>query len=212
MDNIQTRGHCQICGHIQAVNGRVAHHGYTVQWGFFNGTCGGHIHPPIEADRKALDGLVQQLRKEAAEKNEFADRLEAGTLRLKTIKRRAYDNTVRQWIETQVPVEQADGYEVKSATEGAVFHNRRMARDMLRHADYLLKLADEFHGKPLIQVERPKKPEPIQRGERRISGSGGVLTCTSIQGARIYWSTPRGDKQMNGWTGTQAWRKLQPAN
>jgi hypothetical protein len=45
------RGTCQACGHVQAVDNvtrLVALHGYTVDWGCFNGTCGGSGKNPAE--------------------------------------------------------------------------------------------------------------------------------------------------------------------
>lgn len=45
------RGTCQVCGRVQAVNaktGMLAKHGYTVEWGWFEGTCRGSDHLPFE--------------------------------------------------------------------------------------------------------------------------------------------------------------------
>lgn len=42
-------GHCQGCGrHQKLPKGVLSLHGYTVQWGFFNGTCGGSKQLPYE--------------------------------------------------------------------------------------------------------------------------------------------------------------------
>ena len=42
-------GTCQCCGHFQKLpGGRLAKHGYTVQWGFFEGTCLGSHELPYE--------------------------------------------------------------------------------------------------------------------------------------------------------------------
>lgn len=45
------RGTCQVCGRIHRVNdknGTIANHGYTVDWGWFNGTCRGSKNLPFE--------------------------------------------------------------------------------------------------------------------------------------------------------------------
>lgn len=43
------QGECQGCGRVQKLpGGALSLHGYTVQWGFFNGTCGGAKHLPYE--------------------------------------------------------------------------------------------------------------------------------------------------------------------
>ena len=42
-------GTCQICGRLQKLpSGRMAKHGYTTRWGFFEGTCPGSDHQPFE--------------------------------------------------------------------------------------------------------------------------------------------------------------------
>lgn len=44
-------GTCQACGRVQAVNnktGRLAKHGYTVDYGYFSGTCSGSDKAPLE--------------------------------------------------------------------------------------------------------------------------------------------------------------------
>lgn len=43
------QGECQGCGRVQKLpGGSLSLHGYTVEWGFFNGTCGGAKHLPYE--------------------------------------------------------------------------------------------------------------------------------------------------------------------
>ena len=42
-------GTCQICGGFQKLpNGVLSQHGYTVQWGWFNGICSGSKNLPFE--------------------------------------------------------------------------------------------------------------------------------------------------------------------
>lgn len=67
-------GTCQICGSVQRLpNGRLAKHGYTTRWGFFEGVCPGSGDLPYEqsiglildaAERaeKAAQDLVAQAR------------------------------------------------------------------------------------------------------------------------------------------------------
>lgn len=67
----QTRGHCQICGRIQAFNtSGMAKHGYQVigrgEGGWFSGTCQGSHHRPLEQDRSVLDGTLDQVRNDVA--------------------------------------------------------------------------------------------------------------------------------------------------
>lgn len=56
-------GTCQCCGNSQAVNPFLAKHGYTVDFGFFNGVCMGADHAPLEESRVLCDSVCEQLTK-----------------------------------------------------------------------------------------------------------------------------------------------------
>lgn len=52
-------GHCQVCGRRQMLpNGQLAKHGYTVEYGWFNGTCYGSGNLPIELDFKLVEDSI----------------------------------------------------------------------------------------------------------------------------------------------------------
>lgn len=52
-------GECQICGRVQKLpSGRLAKHGYTVEWSQFNGVCVGSDHLPFEQSK---DEAVKRL-------------------------------------------------------------------------------------------------------------------------------------------------------
>ena len=52
-------GECQVCGHIQKLpNDRLSLHGYTKQWGFFNGTCWGARELPLEVSKDLIDKAI----------------------------------------------------------------------------------------------------------------------------------------------------------
>lgn len=54
------RGHCQVCGHFQKLpGGRLAKHGYTKEWGFFNGTCYGSDERPFETHTYLIEMAIQ---------------------------------------------------------------------------------------------------------------------------------------------------------
>jgi len=60
--NIKTAKTCQWCGRLQqAKNGRLAHHGYTKEYGYFNGTCRGARELPFEIDREVKAKLIVAL-------------------------------------------------------------------------------------------------------------------------------------------------------
>ena len=42
-------GECQLCGRMQKLpDGRLAKHGYTTRWGFFQGVCPGYAFPALK--------------------------------------------------------------------------------------------------------------------------------------------------------------------
>lgn len=52
-------GECQCCGHKQKLpNGRLSLHGYTKQWGFFQGVCYGAGHLPYEQDKSLCEAAL----------------------------------------------------------------------------------------------------------------------------------------------------------
>lgn len=60
-------GTCQVCGrtHAHRPNG-LAQHGYTVDYGYFQGVCHGSQNAPIETSTEILDATVARLRRDAA--------------------------------------------------------------------------------------------------------------------------------------------------
>ena len=58
------RGHCQACGRVQAVdttNNLLAKHGYTVDFGYFNGVCTGSDRKPLEIDKSFTEQTIVEL-------------------------------------------------------------------------------------------------------------------------------------------------------
>ena len=56
-------GTCQLCGREHAVNektGVIAKHGYTVDYGFFSGTCRGAGCQPLQISREDLDTNIER--------------------------------------------------------------------------------------------------------------------------------------------------------
>lgn len=53
-------GTCQLCGRLQKLpNGLMAKHGYTVQWGFFEGTCPGSDAQPFELSKDLIAERIE---------------------------------------------------------------------------------------------------------------------------------------------------------
>ncbi len=58
------RGHCQACGRVQAVdtaNNLLAKHGYTVDFGYFDGVCTGSDRQPLEVDKSFAKQTIVEL-------------------------------------------------------------------------------------------------------------------------------------------------------
>lgn len=206
-NSIQYRGHCQCCCRIQAVTfGNMAKHGYQVQQrgqgGWFVGVCGGHNFAPVEHERRVLDSVVVDIRADVAKLRALADKYEAGTSHPAMCKTRRYDHEKRDYV--SVPWSEANEYEQAEALKSAIWAMRNRANAGDAQADMMIKIADEYHGKPLIEQVKPSAPAPVLVGERRL-GANGVLVATRVAGARVYWTNERG---FNGWTGTRAWRLL----
>lgn len=71
-------GTCQICGHFQKLpGGKLSLHGYTKQWGFFNGTCPGSRYQPFETGTDRIEAAIESSLRTAAHLRESADALEA---------------------------------------------------------------------------------------------------------------------------------------
>ena len=56
------RGSCQICGREQKLPANVMSlHGYTVNWGFFNGTCTGSRYLPFEQSKDLIEDAIKNV-------------------------------------------------------------------------------------------------------------------------------------------------------
>jgi len=66
-------GTCQICGNEQAVNaksGKISKHGYTVEWGYFEGTCPGSGELPLQKGEAAARDMMLHLDNQAERDDE----------------------------------------------------------------------------------------------------------------------------------------------
>lgn len=69
-------GTCQICGNFQKLpNGLLSTHGYTVQWGFFSGTCKGSKGLPFEQSTDLIEMMIDDCKTEIANLNTEIGRL-----------------------------------------------------------------------------------------------------------------------------------------
>lgn len=83
----QHRGHCQVCGRIQVIDGHtyksggLSKHGYVVPNGYFKGVCQGSGELPLQQSRAITDAIIKALI-ESAQRNEVhALAMHAGMLK-----------------------------------------------------------------------------------------------------------------------------------
>jgi hypothetical protein len=145
-------GTCQACGRVQAIraNGLLAKHGYTTEYGFFNGTCSGSDHPPLELQTGHNEQVVIRLR-------EWADaqqaKAEGEILQVPVTK---YVPGHGSRTKTTVWVDQA-AYEADRDLYGRWEHAVESFRRQLRgkasqarlSADELVRLRSEVYGQPV---------------------------------------------------------------
>lgn len=170
MSNVHTHtGICQACGRRHAVNpksGKLAKHGYTVDWGFFNGTCQGSDHLPLEQDTTLNIAIVAELRQRAdrldvqAEGEILKVEVQVGSERVNG-KRVAITKLVdRAEFEATRPSYEKFDREVELVRSRL----RRQAELFRAHATDLDRLRDQTFGRDLTpRVEEPElKRETFQ--------------------------------------------------
>lgn len=207
-------GTCQSCGRRQKLpGGRLSKHGYTVDWGYFNGICSGAEHKPLEEDRTILDRTVQLLNDHAEylENNEptkvrcpVADK--AGTWSQKRVEvlvendwdaflklaREHQDQWTRHGWYTEEYVRKAFDQYVKYAKADMA----SKARHARAHAKFLLELAEKVHGSDLVAIVEENKAPETQEIPLTVRGGHFVLHCTkdgkrwcghlTLKGARVW--------------------------
>jgi hypothetical protein len=157
MEKSTHRGHCQVCGRIQAiVDGSMAKHGYTVAgFGYFHGVCSGAARKPLEQDRSMTDRIVVSLNEYAVEQDKLCSQYKAGTRQVEFVTRRVMQEGKR--VDVRVHVTEANEYEIQQANRQAAYGHESNARQAVAHADMLVKLAAQVHGQALIPVAKEAK-------------------------------------------------------
>lgn len=217
---LQLRGHCQRCGNQQAVrNGRIAHHGYVVRNGWFQGACSGYQYAPIEYSRTTLDKTVEIIRDQITNLRESASLLSSPAWWPKEVL--VYNRVLRK--DELVPLASLSEVRAKEIIRARINGDLSRARAGEEHIAYLLEVAALYHGKDLIEVERDAAPEAILPGDQRLLPTKGLIdpsnpqvaTCRRVEGGRVYYIN--GDLNQNGKrvlykTTTRAWRNWAKAS
>jgi hypothetical protein len=204
MKAIQIRGNCQCCGREHAVvNGRMAKHGYTVESGWFKGVCAGKHFAPIQVSREQTDTLIASVRKQVLEMIAKADLVASGEIKPTTITRHPHSKKAMEFI----PFAEATVYEQRDAIRALEWNYRRTAEMGTSFADMMVQVADKYHGKALVEVAKKEAPAFIMPRDQKTD-KDMIYTCSSVQGARVYYKVQKGAATFNGWMGSQSWRKM----
>jgi len=167
------RGTCQACGRVQAITewtnkhsgktfGNIAKHGYTVNWGFFNGVCMGADSLPLELSKDTTERLIKELREITAPQ---ADKL-AVDLADEVVEpdwQKPVEDGVTRWgskkyKQVSCPKSDLTPYEISRQLEIAIHQAENKARMARSHADFLAHLITKRHGQPLIPVGDSNTP------------------------------------------------------
>jgi hypothetical protein len=172
---IQTRGHCQCCGNQQAVTGTVAKHGYTVQRGWFEGTCPGSDRTPMEFDRAVTDQTCFDIEQQCATLDLRAAGLRSGEIVPGKVQR-PYTSSRSE------PVEFAglSVYDQKVVIDGLARDAEYRAKTGRMIVEHLRSTADRVHGQPLAEVEVVAKSGPTVHA---TGGTFGILCAASRMGS-----------------------------
>lgn len=175
------RGTCQACGHIQAVDNAsqlIAKHGYTVDWGYFNGTCRGSGKRPAEQDITLTMSVIRFCNETAADHDGNVIALQDGTLVPKTFERYNPTKIVthksqhggREYTTTggndTLPIALASQGERAKAIALAIHEHEMHASGLRSHAVNLTRFVLVRLGKPLYlasDLDKPvvKAPPPV---------------------------------------------------
>lgn len=171
-------GTCQACGRNQAVkaDGRLAKHGYTVDYGYFNGTCSGAEHAPLEKDTAHNVDVVAAVRNWADQQEQLSN----GNIKTVPIRVKDTDSTDRyarktiqinreDFIATQRSDWQKDEQQkwddfaskkFDEKIESVRFQLRNAAKHARKDADLLEALRAKTFGNELTSREVPADQRP----------------------------------------------------
>lgn len=176
------RGTCQACGRVQAIqlrNEKIAKHGYTVDWGYFFGTCGASEMLPLERDKTYTENLIHVLRNDEAPRSEKrAADLKAGVILPRFSKSKWEGGKFRH-----VTVDRAElsDYEAAQCLTRDVAQAESHARHCRAHADMLQKLIAQRHGQPLIPVEHVETVQQMLKPGVRVNRYGTLCEVVEVR-------------------------------
>lgn len=208
---IQTRGHCQCCGRIQAAGGTIAKHGYEVKdrgdYGYFVGVCSGHNYAPMEASREQADAVVKAAHEDAIRTGVNIDSLKAGASHPAQVETNQLVRVNGKTVVERINWDDATDYQKERAVTSAIYHLESRARGATQFANQHEALVNRVHGQPLTEVKLEAPAAPIQAGEQRQGDI--VLTAKYQDGAMVHYSYTRANGQtFKTKMASRSWRAL----
>lgn len=210
-NNTKLLGYCQCCGRLQAVkSNRMAHHGYQVKDGWFQGVCPGHQFAPMQRERFEADYIVATVRQQVAELRQYAADLASGSVTLGIIDDPRHASHKRGQDKVTVAWSDLPAYYADQARDHAIWQTNARADSGERFAAFMTDLVTKVHGTCLIEAERPCPPVVIQSGERRVLANGCIATSTAFAWrGRVAFTYDRNGQQFHLGMGTRTWRLLE---
>lgn len=142
----------------------LAKHGYTVEFGYFNGTCRGSDRQPVQTDRTITDATIESLGRYAAECDESAARLRDGAIspgRIRTGDK--LNRTTYKYEATYIAFADGTLAQQVRAVEMAVAGAESDARGARAHAVGLQQMADKYHGTAWVLIVDEPKATPASK-------------------------------------------------
>lgn len=159
------RGNCQVCGHQQHVMADgLANHGYTVQFGFFKGTCRGSSKQPVQVERTITDATIDALHDYAAGCDAAVRNLKTGvSFPSRILTGQKLNRTTYKYEDVHIAF--ADGTQAQQtrAIELAIMSEESDARGARGHAKGLKEMANRLHGTALVLIDDMVKAAPAPK-------------------------------------------------
>jgi hypothetical protein len=185
------RGNCQVCAHQHHVMGAVlAKHGYTVKFGFFNGTCRGSGQKPMQIERALTDSTVVALGVYAANQDEHVVGLMTGTKHPREVQTGTkFNRDTYKYEPVYIAWAQGTDEQKAKAVDIAVAQGQSESRHARAHARSLERMANELHGTALVaiidhvKIEKPKAVVDLKAG--KVDGTFGSKAARKLELDRI---------------------------
>jgi hypothetical protein len=161
------------------IDGVLAKHGYTVDWGFFNGVCSGAHDKPLEHDHSHTDAIIKVLREvEAVNADKRAADLKSGAVEPTFYRRGKWDGRKCRFEQIECTRAELSDYDAQQAILGAIHRAESKARHARSHASMLEKLIETRFGQPLYPVSDRKE---LTVGDRVLIGGKKGVICEVVE-------------------------------